>query len=330
MPEIHSKSIYHGLPVFSSEIKGLTAIVTGPSGISGHQKLKVFCKTRVAGRNLRSQSSASWLSARGVCAVYVFCFAYIQPAPKGAGLWGAEEEMVNVNQNLLVNFLSSLNLNNTIPKRVLLQQESKYYGVHYGPASCPLEETDPRVLTGPSFYCDQEDYQKAFAEEHQIGWNTTRPFHIEEILQQPLEYHSSLKAWETNVSISSAQANGHLVEWAVLTEETKNERYRGVALVQAMKPPTRQSRFPPIHRTVMVLPTWVTSASIGQIGRTANWTKTPEVQKAWAEIAEKHGLREEFGDFDRVVGFADLLLALTWSISLSMSKAKKMRVFRVC
>jgi hypothetical protein len=49
----------------------------------------------------------------------------------------------------------------------------------------------------------------------------------------------------------------------------------------------------------------------------ANWAKTPEVQQAWAEIAEKHGLREkELRDIDRVFGFADLLLALTYSISL--------------
>jgi hypothetical protein len=49
----------------------------------------------------------------------------------------------------------------------------------------------------------------------------------------------------------------------------------------------------------------------------ANWAKTPEVQQAWAEIAEKHGLREkELRDIDRVFGFADLLLALPYSISL--------------
>lgn len=32
---VQSKGIYHGLPVFSPDIKGLTAVVTGASGISG-------------------------------------------------------------------------------------------------------------------------------------------------------------------------------------------------------------------------------------------------------------------------------------------------------
>lgn len=33
---IQSKGIYHGLPVFSDDLKGLTAIVVGSNGISGH------------------------------------------------------------------------------------------------------------------------------------------------------------------------------------------------------------------------------------------------------------------------------------------------------
>lgn len=32
---LQSKSIYHGLPVFPQETKGLTAIVTGANGMSG-------------------------------------------------------------------------------------------------------------------------------------------------------------------------------------------------------------------------------------------------------------------------------------------------------
>lgn len=32
---IQSRSIYHGLPVFPKELKGLSAIVAGANGISG-------------------------------------------------------------------------------------------------------------------------------------------------------------------------------------------------------------------------------------------------------------------------------------------------------
>lgn len=32
---IHSKGIYHGLPAFSDDVEGLTAIVAGANGMSG-------------------------------------------------------------------------------------------------------------------------------------------------------------------------------------------------------------------------------------------------------------------------------------------------------
>lgn len=39
---VQSKGIYHGLPVFPSSIKNLTAIVTGANGISGDYMLRVL------------------------------------------------------------------------------------------------------------------------------------------------------------------------------------------------------------------------------------------------------------------------------------------------
>lgn len=39
---IRSKGIYHGLPVFPSTIKGLSAIVTGANGISGDHMVRVL------------------------------------------------------------------------------------------------------------------------------------------------------------------------------------------------------------------------------------------------------------------------------------------------
>lgn len=45
--------------------------------------------------------------------------------------------------------------------------------------------------------------------------------------------------------------------------------------------------------------------------RLARWTKRLEVQKAWAEIAEKGGLREKgFQNMARVFGFTDLSIAM--------------------
>lgn len=77
-----------------------------------------------------------------------------------------------------------LQLNNTIPKCVLLQLGAKYYGLHRGPTRCSQVELDPRILSGSDFYYD-EDYLQAFAKKHQIGWNTTRPSHIAGLVPDP-------------------------------------------------------------------------------------------------------------------------------------------------
>jgi hypothetical protein len=259
-------------------------------------------------------------------------------------------------EKLLSNFLEGLELNNTIPKRVLLQHGSKHYNVHYGPASSPQGESVPRVLPGPNFYYDQEDFMKAFAERHQIGWNSTRPGHIagavpsaagnfcyplaiyatvQRYLNKPLEYPGSLEAWETNVSISSARGNGYLAEWAVLTEQARNETFNSTddclfnwsklwpKLAERFQIPwTGPATSDVTAYTRITLPTdpprgYDPAGAIRLRFTLTNWVKTREVQKAWAEIAEKHRLREkELEDIDRIFGFADLLLSLTWSISL--------------
>lgn len=40
--QVHSKGIYHGLPVYPSDLKGLTAIVTGANGISGQHMVRAL------------------------------------------------------------------------------------------------------------------------------------------------------------------------------------------------------------------------------------------------------------------------------------------------
>lgn len=42
---VQSKGIYHGLPVYPSSLKGLTAIVTGANGISGYHMVKVLAQS---------------------------------------------------------------------------------------------------------------------------------------------------------------------------------------------------------------------------------------------------------------------------------------------
>lgn len=224
------------------------------------------------------------------------------------------------------------------------------------PQAVPQEESGPRILNGPNFYYNQEDYLKAFAQKHQIGWNTTRPSHIagavpdaamnlcyplavyatvQKYLNKPLEYPGGLEAWETNVSISSAHANEYLAEWAVLTEQTKNETFNSTddclftwsklwpKLAERFRIPwTGPHTSDEAPYATITFPTdpprGYGPPGVVQFRFTlVNWAKTPEVQQAWAEIAEKHELREkELRDIDRVFGFADLALALTYSISL--------------
>jgi NAD(P)-dependent dehydrogenase (short-subunit alcohol dehydrogenase family) len=39
---VHSAGIYHGLPTYGPEIRGLTAVVTGANGVSGYHMVKVL------------------------------------------------------------------------------------------------------------------------------------------------------------------------------------------------------------------------------------------------------------------------------------------------
>lgn len=154
--QVQSKGIYHGLPVFPSDMKGLTAVITGANGISGSYMLrvlsespqrwsKIYCLSRrppytpgglpknaehIALDFLKSPDEiAQALKEKGVKADYVFFFAYIQPPPAaGKGLWSDTQEMVRVNSLLLDNFVDALRIAGIQPKRFMLQTGAKYYG----------------------------------------------------------------------------------------------------------------------------------------------------------------------------------------------------------
>lgn len=116
---VKSQGIYHGLPVFPDNLKGLTAIICGANGISGHYMLrvlaqsperwsKIYCLSRrppyIAGNTNYPTAEhvavdflndpktiAKVLAEKGVRADYVFFFAYLQPPPKeGKGLWSGQ------------------------------------------------------------------------------------------------------------------------------------------------------------------------------------------------------------------------------------------------
>jgi hypothetical protein len=122
---VKSSGIYHGLPVYPSSLKGLTAIITGANGISGNYMLrvlaqdperwsKIYCLSRrppaiptglpknaehIALDFLKdSEEISAVLKEKGVNADYVFFYSYVQAKPKeGGGLWSDAEEMCRVN-----------------------------------------------------------------------------------------------------------------------------------------------------------------------------------------------------------------------------------------
>lgn len=53
---IQSKGIYHGLPVFPSDLKDLNVIVTGANGISGDYMLRVMSESPARWANIYALS----------------------------------------------------------------------------------------------------------------------------------------------------------------------------------------------------------------------------------------------------------------------------------
>ncbi|KAJ6581859.1 hypothetical protein B0H19DRAFT_928239, partial [Mycena capillaripes] len=121
--QVQSRGIYHGLPVFPSEVKGLTAVVTGSSGISGQHMVKalaasperwskIYCLSRRPPAVLPPQAEfvsldflqspekiVEALHKHGVSKIdYVFFYSYIQlPSDPEKGLWANAEGMCKIN-----------------------------------------------------------------------------------------------------------------------------------------------------------------------------------------------------------------------------------------
>lgn len=152
---------------------------------------------------------------------------------------------------------------------------------------------------------------------------------VQKHLGKPLEYFADLEAWETNQTMSSAQMNCYLAEWAVLKEEAKNETFNAsddCAFTWGKFWPKLASRFdipwtgpasdPSLYREIET-PYNPPPRGFGPPGKLryrftlTEWAKKPEVQRAWQEIAEAHQLpNKTLGDIDRIFGFTDA--SMTW------------------
>ncbi|KAF1956958.1 NAD dependent epimerase/dehydratase family protein-like protein [Byssothecium circinans] len=248
---VQTRGIYHGLPVYPSSIKGLTAIITGANGISGNYMLRVltqnperWTKTYCLSRRppaipnglpknaehipldfLKDKEEiARVLREKGVQADYVFFYSYVQAQPKeGKGLWSDAKEMCRVNVALLKNFCDALPLANIKPKRIMLQTGAKNYGIHLGPAVTPQEEHHPRVTLEPNFYYPQEDYLDNFCTKQGIQWTLAMPSYILGAVPDtamnliyPLGIYAAVTK-HLGQRLDSSKLNAYLEEWAVLT-----------------------------------------------------------------------------------------------------------------
>lgn len=202
--QVRDVGIYHGLPVYDPSIRGLSAIVTGANGPSGHHMVrvlaqsprrwsKIYCLSRrpLPG-GLPSNAEhipldflsdpntiSTTLRAKGVKADYVFFFSYAQAEPNHNGtLWSNEEETVKTNGKLLSNFLQALPTAGIRPRRIMLQTGAENYGVHVGPTSVPQEENGLRLKLEPNFYHVQEDIMSRYCQEHHIEWSICIPSFI--------------------------------------------------------------------------------------------------------------------------------------------------------
>lgn len=208
---VHDSGIFRNLPTFDESLTGLTAIITGASGISGFGTLRVLLespqrwtkiftlsrkpipdtmlsllshdeRSRIEHVSVDLMSSpseiASRLKASHVAAHYVFFYSYLQPKPpKGARAWSNADELVKVNAALLSNFLDALPEAGIKPRRILHQTGAKNYGVHLGRHRTPACESDPQPKhLQPNFYYPQEELLFKYCKEHpETDWNLIHP-----------------------------------------------------------------------------------------------------------------------------------------------------------
>lgn len=282
--QLHNRGIYRNLPTFGPTLKNLSAIITGANGISGFHTMRVLLESperwakvyalsrkpapsemmalltedqrsrvqHVAVDFLKtSDDIAKAMRDGGVHADYVFFYSYLQPKPDPnkpkSHSWSNADELVEVNRNLLKNFIEALQKTGIKPKRFMLQTGAKNYGVHIGRHRTPACESDPQPShLEPNFYYPQEKMLFEYVESIGSAWNIIMPawiigavttaqingFHpwavyasVQAQKGEPLTFPADWRTWQDERTHATARLTGYLTEWAVLEEKCKNQRF---------------------------------------------------------------------------------------------------------
>ncbi|KAL3462669.1 hypothetical protein BJX64DRAFT_299414 [Aspergillus heterothallicus] len=298
--------------------------------------------------------------------VFFFSYMQPTQEGKILGMWSDAEELARINSTLLKNFIGGLQQANLQPKRFLLQTGAKHYGFHIGPATNPSFESDPRIHLEANFYYPQEDALEEYCKATGVTWNVVRPSYIigavrdsalnhmvglaiygaiQAHLNQPLAFPGDYAAWDREYCQSTALLNAYFEEWAALTESAANEAFNiqdGLSFTWGRfwanlaqwygttwtPPEVDESKYRVTESR------WAdTPRGYGPVGVTRTtfslqeWAERPEVQAAWKELADKHGLSlDPFTAKNKaqIFGMTDSAVIGGWALSLSMRKARKL------
>lgn len=303
---------------------------------------------------------------KGVSADYIYFASYVQAPPlPGQGLWTDIDAMTKLNLALLSNFLEALTLSAIIPKRFLLQIGGKFYGLHLGPTPSPMEESDARHGIEPNFYFPQMDLLHAWAATHQTEYVETIPGFIlgtthtaamnivypvavyaaiQAHLGEPLNFPADIPAWLVEKHQSTASLMCYHAEWALLSPNTAN-----TALNHSDGGSFAWGKFWPVLASwygasagqpqsdlaayaTITMPYETSPLGFGGPGvihasfSFLEWSKKPEVAKAWEELVAKYGLTDSpFGDKAQdTFGLIDGEILGGWGRVLNMNKSRKL------
>jgi len=297
---------------------------------------------------------------------YVYFASYVQPPPAAdASLWSNIDDLTQQNVALLTNFLNALPLASIKPKRVLLQTGAKYYGLHLGPTATPMDEADPRHGIEGNFYFPQEDFLYEYCRKNDSTWVVTRPCFIlgavegaamniiyplsiyaavQAHLSGKLEFPGDIPAWDAEKHQSTAALIAYHAEWALLTPDAGNKalnhsdssmfswgKFWPILADWYHIPAGRPADDPAAYATIN-MPYKTSPRGFGGPGVVKpsfsflEWSKKPEVLKAWEDIKAKHGLKDSpFGGKARdTFGLIDGEIIGGWGRSVAMDRNRKL------